>query len=79
MSSIKVLLGALAGLVIGAAAGALTGALFAPSKDKRTRKIRLKKGEAKVEVLKEKFDQSLDSITERFKEEVSDLIEKEAS
>ena len=75
MSSEKVFLGLLAGV----AAGALAGVLFAPAKGSKTRKRILKSGEVYADVLKEKFDEFVDSINEKvekIKEEVSDFAEK---
>lgn len=75
MSSGKVLLGVLAGV----AAGALLGVLFAPDKGSVTRKKITKKSDEYAEELKEKFNDFLDSISEKFeevKEEVSDFAEK---
>jgi gas vesicle protein len=76
MSSGKVLLGVLAGV----AAGALAGILFAPDKGSRTRKKMSKKGEDYVEALKEKFDEFLDGISQKFeniKEEYCEFVEEE--
>jgi len=70
MNSGKVLLGALAGLT----AGALLGILFAGEKGSDTRKKIAKKGEGYTDVLKEKINEFLGGITEKFekaKEEVS--------
>jgi gas vesicle protein len=62
MSLGKVLLGVIAG----AAAGALAGILLAPEKGSKTRKRILKKGEDYTDAVKEKFDELLDVITEKF-------------
>ena len=75
MSSGKVLLGVLAG----AAAGALAGILFAPAKGSKTRKKILKKGEDYSDALKEKLNDFLEVITEKFekvKEDVAEYAEK---
>jgi len=75
MSSGKVLLGVLAGV----AAGALVGILFAPAKGSRTRRRILKKGENYAEGLKEKFNEYVDTISDKFeqvKEEVSAYTQK---
>jgi len=75
MSSGKVLLGVLAGI----AAGALLGVLFAPDKGVVTRKKISKKGDDYAEALKDKFNEFLDSVTEKFeqvKDDVSDFAEK---
>jgi gas vesicle protein len=62
MKSGKVLLGALAGVAI----GALLGILFAPDKGSVTRKKISGKAEALADDLKEKFNEFLDSMSERF-------------
>jgi gas vesicle protein len=75
MSSGKVFLGVLAG----AAAGALAGILFAPAKGSKTRIRILKKGEDYSDALKEKLNDLLEVITEKFekvKEDVSEYAEK---
>ena len=75
MSSGKVLLGVLAGV----AAGALVGILFAPAKGSRTRRRILKKGDNYAEGLKEKFNEYVDTISDKFeqvKEEVSAYTQK---
>jgi gas vesicle protein len=75
MSSGKVLLGVLGGV----AAGALLGILFAPAKGSRTRRRILLKGENYAEGLKEKFNEYLDNVSEKFeqvKEEVSAFTQK---
>ncbi len=75
MSSGKVLLGVLAG----AAAGVLAGILFAPAKGSKTRKRILKKGEDYSDAVKEKLNDLLEVVTEKFekvKADVSDYAEK---
>ncbi len=75
MSAGKVLLGVLAGV----AAGALVGILFAPAKGSRTRRRILKQGENYAEGLKEKFNEYVDNVSEKFeqvKEEVSAFAQK---
>ena len=75
MSAGKVLLGVLAGV----AAGALVGILFAPAKGSRTRRRILKKGENYAEGLKDKFNEYVDTMSEKFehvKEEVSAYTQK---
>ena len=68
-------------LLAGVAAGALAGILFAPAKGSRTRRRIMKKGEDYADVLKEKFDDLLETVTkkmEKVKEEVSGFTEKKA-
>ena len=75
MSTEKVVLGVLAG----AATGALLGVLFAPAKGAVTRRSIVRKGERQVDELKDKFNEFIDSITEKFdqvKEEVVDFAEE---
>jgi gas vesicle protein len=62
MKSGKVLLGLLGGV----AAGALLGILFAPDKGSNTRKKISDKGDDYVDGLKEKLDNFLETITEKF-------------
>ena len=64
MSTGKVLLGVLAG----AAAGALLGVLLAPAKGTETRKKIAKKSEGYTDALKEKFDELMSSMTEKFED-----------
>jgi len=74
MNSGKILLGVLAG----AAAGALLGVLFAPDKGSETRKKIVNKSADYAESLKEKFNEFIDSATEKFqnvKEDVSDYAD----
>jgi len=71
MSSGKVLLGVLAGV----AAGALLGILFAPDKGSVTRKKIAKQGEDFADELKAKFDELVDSMSEKYdnvKEDITD-------
>lgn len=75
MKSKNALLGVLAGI----AAGALIGVLFAPEKGSKTRKGITRKGEDFVDVLKEKFKDLLETMTEKYekvKDDVSDFVEK---
>ena len=74
MKSGKVLLGVLAGIAV----GAVIGILFAPDKGKNTRKKISEDGDTFVEELKSKFDDFLDTITEKYesaKKEANDIIE----
>ncbi len=74
MSTAKVVLG----VVVGAAVGALVGVLFAPSKGTVLRRSIYRKGEREVDLLKDKFNDFIDSITEKFEkvqEDVNDLID----
>jgi gas vesicle protein len=71
MSSGKVFLGLLAGV----AAGALLGVLFAPDKGSFTRKKISRKGEDFAEALTEKFNEFLDSISEKY-DDVKEEVEK---
>lgn len=76
MSTRKVLLGVLAG----ATAGVLAGVLFAPHKGKVTRKKICGSGEVFAEGVKEKFDEIIDSITEKMnkvKSEVTNFAEQQ--
>src|SRR5450432_3733571 len=75
MSTGKVLLGVLAGV----AAGAALGILLAPDKGAKTRKKILNKGEGYADDLKEKFDEFLDAITEKFEaaqEDAEEVVSK---
>ncbi len=62
MSTGKIFLGVLAGV----AAGSLLGILFAPEKGSTTRKKICKKGEDDIDTLKEKFNDFMDNIAEKF-------------
>ncbi|MEL7589331.1 MAG: YtxH domain-containing protein [Prolixibacteraceae bacterium] len=75
MSSGKLLLGVLAGVT----AGALAGILFAPAKGSRTRRRIVKRGEGYAEGLKDKFNEFVEHITEKFeqvKNEVTGFAEE---
>jgi gas vesicle protein len=60
----KVLLGLLAGV----AAGALAGILFAPEKGSKTRKQILTKSEDYASALQGKFDELVETITNKYEE-----------
>ena len=75
MNSKKVLVGVIAGI----AAGAFLGILFAPKKGSETRKKILTLGGKFGNLAKEKFNELLDGIIEKFegsKDEVSELAQK---
>jgi gas vesicle protein len=74
MKSGKVFLGVLAGL----AAGAMLGVLFAPDKGSVTRKKISGKAEALADEMKEKFNEFLDSISEKFNQANKEEEEAEA-
>lgn len=79
MSSKKVLIGVVAGVVTGVAAGALLGILFAPKKGSDTREKIHTLGREYANVVKDKFNEFLDGIIEKFestKGEVSELTKK---
>ena len=61
MSKGKVILGVLAGVAV----GAVLGVLFAPDKGWNTRKRILKKGEDLAEDLRDKFEELLDSLSQK--------------
>lgn len=63
MKSGKVALGVLAGL----AAGAILGILFAPDKGTNTRKKIISKGEGYADDVKEKFNEAIDAINDKYK------------
>lgn len=76
MKSGKVFLGLLAGV----AAGAVLGILFAPDKGTTTRKKMMDKGEDYADAVKEKFDELLGTISDKYegsKAVVSELVSKE--
>ena len=75
MSSGKILLGVLAGV----AAGALLGVLFAPDKGFVTRKRIIKKADNYTDELTEKFNEFLETISEKIddvKDEAAEFVEK---
>lgn len=63
MKSGNVLLGVLAGV----AAGALMGILLAPDKGTKTRKQLLNKGEDFADELKEKYDELVTTLSDKYK------------
>lgn len=75
MSTGKVVLGVLAG----AATGALLGVLFAPAKGTVLRRKIYRTGEKEVDALKDKLNDFIESVTEKFekvKEDVTDFVEE---
>jgi gas vesicle protein len=75
MSSGKVVLGVLAGV----AAGAVLGILFAPDKGSATRKKILRKTKEYTGELEDKFNDLIDSISEKLetvKDETISIVEK---
>lgn len=68
MRSGKVLLGVLAGL----AAGALLGVLFAPDKGSVTRKKLSETGEDYARDLQDKFNEFIESLTDKYEETMED-------
>ncbi len=74
MNAGKVILGALAGV----AAGAVLGILIAPKRGAVTRRTISIKSKKQVNDLKNKFNEFVDSVTEKFekaKEEMVDMVE----
>ena len=63
MKTGKVVLGLLAGV----AAGAILGILFAPDKGSNTRKKIVSKGEDYADGVKEKFNEVIDAINDKYK------------
>jgi gas vesicle protein len=73
MKSGKLVLGVLAGVAI----GAIAGILFAPGKGSDTRKKIVSKGRDYANGLQEKFDELVDSISQKYenvREEAGELI-----
>ena len=68
----KILLGALAGLAV----GVVVGVLFAPEKGSVTRKKITQKSEDYADILKSKFDEFVDSVTEKV-QDMSDVVSDE--
>ena len=71
MNSGKVVLGMLAGL----ATGAVLGILFAPEKGSVTRRKIAKKGSDSVDEVKDKLDELLSTLTDKFEEVKEDAME----
>ncbi len=74
MSSGKVILGVL----VGVAAGAALGVLFAPDKGSETRRKIVEAGEDYADAVKEKFNQMVDNMNEKF-EKVKEDVDKGVS
>lgn len=75
MNTGKLLLGVLAGV----AAGAILGILFAPDKGSVTRKKIAKRSEDYADAVKDKFNDIIEGVTEKFgqmKEEISEFAEQ---
>ena len=75
MSTGKVVLGVIAG----AATGALIGILYAPERGAITRRSICLKGERGIDDLKDKFNDFIDTITDRFekvKDDINDLVDE---
>jgi len=69
----------LLGVLAGATAGVLAGVLFAPHRGKVTRKKIIRSGGALAEEVKEKFDELIDTVTEKIgkaKNSVADFAEQ---
>jgi gas vesicle protein len=56
---------AMLGVLAGVAAGALLGVLFAPEKGTNTRRKLSKKGEDILDDLQDKFDEFVETVTEK--------------
>jgi gas vesicle protein len=71
MNSGKVVLGVLAGV----AAGAILGILFAPAKGSDTRKKITKTGSDAADSVKDKFNEFLDTMSEKYESVKENIIE----
>ncbi len=69
MSKVNVVIGALAGVAV----GALLGVLFAPDKGDETRKKIAKKSKHTTDALKDKFNEFVDDVTNRFEKAKKDI------
>ena len=69
MSKVNVVIGALAGVAV----GALLGVLFAPDKGDKTRKKISKKSKDTTDALKDKFNEFIDNVTDRFEKAKKDI------
>jgi gas vesicle protein len=65
----KLFLGVLTGLAVGAA----LGILFAPDKGSETRRKLIETGEDYAETVREKFNEMVDSMNEKFEKVKSDV------
>lgn len=77
MNSGKILLGVLAGVAV----GALAGILFAPEKGSTTRRNIMNKGEDVLDELKDKFDELVATVTDKFettKKDAEELVQGQA-
>ena len=63
-------------LLIGAAIGGTLGILFAPDKGSDTRKKIAKKGENYSDAVKEKINEILDNMADKFENKKDELAEK---
>jgi len=63
------------GIVAGAAAGALLGVLFAPAKGAATRRKLYREGENLTDDFKEKIDDLIENISEKFKKAKKDVTD----